>query len=274
MKPFLKYHIKDKLKLAYQDFKLSNLDRGEPILIFTMAKVGSLSVYSSIKKHSNFSTFHIHSLDENEVKEGDEVCFKNGIYPDSHSPVPLINRKIINNQQPYKIISLFRNPVDRNLSAFFDAFKLYTGVMPMNYKGSMSMLKDIYFQKLPHLYPINWFSKQFFSGTGINIYDHAFDKEKKYSIYQYENVELLMMDCYLEDKEKERLISEFTKINNFSISNTNVTSESKSADLYKNFKNEVRFDKGYLDSLLDTPYVKHFFNEEDKEKTYNKWLKK
>lgn len=273
MNSFFKYHVKERLKLIYQNIKLTTFNTDDtPILVFTMAKVGSLSVYSSIKKRSNIPIFHVHSLDENEILEGVNTCFEHGIYPSSRSPVPLINREIINKQQPLKIISLFRNPIDRNLSAFFDAFKMYTGVDPIKYNNEVSLLKDIYLDKLPHYYPTKWYEKQFFEGVNFNVYNYNFDKEKEYSVYKGEGVELLMMNCNLDNRIKEDLISNFCNIRNFKLINTNVTSDSKSGALYVNFKKEIKFDKVYLDSLLNTTYFNHFFTNKEKEKTYEKWL--
>ena len=81
-------------------------------------------------------------LNEIEIKKGIQLCFQNRVYPGSKTPVFLINKKIINQKRPFKIVCLFRDPLERNISAFFDAFKLYTGTKPNNYNSSLKKLKE------------------------------------------------------------------------------------------------------------------------------------
>ena len=93
------------------------------------------------------------SLNEIEIKKGIRLCFQNRVYPGSKTPVFLINKKIINQKRPFKIVCLFRDPLERNISAFFDAFKLYTGTKPNDYNGSSKKLKEYYDENLNHEFP-------------------------------------------------------------------------------------------------------------------------
>ena len=103
MKAFLKYHIYDRLVLWEKARQLKFWKQNKPIIVHTMAKVGSLSVYSSLKKQlPKTSLFHTHSLDLNEVSENVDLCFKNGVYPGSRSPAFLIQNEIAPNRLTYK----------------------------------------------------------------------------------------------------------------------------------------------------------------------------
>lgn len=271
IKPFLKYHIKDRWMLMQQRRQLKNLTQ-DPVLVFTMAKVGSLSIYQSIRKYSTIPSFHIHSLDEDEVRAGDQLCFDHGIYPDSRSPVSLINKTVITPQKPYKIISIFRNPLERNISAFFDAFEFHVGMLPSKYKGSIEELKTLFYEKLNHTYAINWYENHFLKGTGVNVYDRPFDTEKQYTVYTHGSIEILLMDSRLVDTEKEKIVQEFCGIPDFKLTNLNVTDQMKHASLYAAFKNELRFDSEYLDQQLNSRFFSHFFTKEDKDVLHEKWL--
>ena len=258
--------------LGLANIKLSIFPKHKPILVFTMAKVGSLSVYFSLKKWINKeSIFHIHSLNEEEVKEGVQMCFENNIYPGSKSPVFLINRKIIKKRKPYKIICLFRDPLERNVSAFFDAFELYTGTKTTDYKGDFESLKGLYHEKLKHDFPINWFEKQFFEATKINVYSYDFNKEKGYKLIKKDNIELLLINSNVDDKIKEKLISDFCDLKEFKLKNSNVSSKKEYATYYKNFKHTIRFSKEYLNKLYDSNYAQHFFSEKHIKNQIEKW---
>jgi len=258
--------------LGLANIKLSLFPKHNPILVFTMAKVGSLSVYFSLKKWATReSIFHIHSLNEEEVKEGVQLCFENNMYPGSKSPVFLINRKIIKKGKPYKIICLFRDPLERNISAFFDVFELHTGEKITEYTGDMEQLKVLYCEKLKHDFPINWFEKQFFEATNINVYTYDFNKEKGCQIIKKGNIELLLLNSNIADSLKEELISNFCDLETFTLKNRNVSSTKEYASNYKDFKNNIKFSTAYLNKLYGSKYAQHFFTEKHIKDQIEKW---
>ncbi|MDG1790595.1 MAG: putative capsular polysaccharide synthesis family protein [Flavobacteriaceae bacterium] len=274
MRQFIKYYIKDSILLGLENIKLVLFTKKKPILVFTMAKVGSLSVYFSLKKKlSKNAIFHVHSLNEIEVKKGIQLCFQNKVYPGSKTPVFLINKKIINQKRPFKIVCLFRDPLERNISAFFDAFKLYTGKESSDYKGSLKKLKEYYDEKLNHEFPLNWFDNQFFDATNINIYDHKFDKQQGYSILKTNAIELLLINSNVSDSIKEVLIKDFCNLKSFKLKNRNLSSSKEYALLNSNFKKQTKFSKEYLDLLYHSKYASHFFTDSYIEKQIEKWRK-
>lgn len=258
--------------LGLEHIKILVFPKSIPILVFTMAKVGSLSVYFSLKKSTNRQAiFHVHSLNEEEVKEGIQLCFDNKIYPGSKSPVFLINKKIIKKRKPYKIICLFRDPLERNVSAFFEVFELHTGEKSTEFTGDFEKLKQLYYENLNHTFPINWFEKQFFEATDINIFDYNYDKDKGYQIIKKEPIEVLLINSNVADPIKEKLIMDFCDLKTFTLKNRNISSTKEYAAYYKEFKSNIKFSKEYLNQLYDSNYAKHFFSEKHIEAQKQKW---
>lgn len=249
------------------------MSKSEPLLVFTMAKVGSSSVYNSVKRASAIPAFHIHSLDEQEVQRANQRCFDEGIYPDSQSPVHFIRRDIIKSKRKYKVISLFRNPVERNLSAFFDAFRLMVGTPAEHYQGTLDDLVKIFYAKINHDYASHWYSDFFLPGIDVDVYQHSFDKVLGYNRIESEKCSVLLMNSAIDDSVKESVIADFLALPAFKLTNANVRAASKEAGLYQLFKSHISLDKQYLSRVLDTQYFKHFFSGEDKEQTFEKWLK-
>ncbi len=272
MKAFLKYHIKDKLALIQQTQHLAATSL-DPVLVFTMAKVGSLSVYQSLKKQTTLPVFHIHSLDELEEQKHIDLCKANKLYPGSRTPVFLINREILFKKRTFKVISLFRNPIERNLSAFFEAFEIHMGVPAQLYKGSLEEIETAFHDKLNHNYCKNWFENQFMNGLGINVYQSPFDKQIGYDFISKENKEILLLKSDLEDSLKEKLVRNFCNLENLTLKNVNITSAKKEATLYIDFKKHIKFSKEYLENQLESRYMNHFFTEEEKIGLYKKWRK-
>jgi hypothetical protein len=271
MKAFLKYYLKDPLALLRSELQL-RFSKQTPVLVFTMAKVGSLSIYSSIKKQTSIPCFHIHTLSLAECEEAKQVCLSQGILPDSRSPVPILLKKIITPKNPYKIISLFRDPVERNISAFFDAFHYYVGVSAEKYEGNIESLIDCFHKKLPHDYATLWVQEKFERDTGIDLYAEKFNTKEGHQLYEYENCHVLLINSVIEDRLKRKLVAKFIGNSSFQLTNVNVTEKSNKSKLYKAFKDQIRFDKNYLDRLLQTKYSRHFFSQEEIENSYKKWL--
>ncbi len=258
--------------LGLANIKLSIFPNHSPILVFTMAKVGSLSVYFSLKKWTTRpSIFHIHSLNEEEVREGVQLCFENNMYPGSKSPVFLINRKIIKKGKPYKIICLFRDPLERNISAFFEVFELHTGEKTAEFTGDFEKMKQLFYEKLNHTFPLNWFEKQFFEATDINVFDYNYNKEKGYQLLKKGHIEVLLINSNVTDPIKEKLICDFCDLKTFNLKNRNVSSTKEYAEYYKEFKYNIKFSKEYLNELYDSNYAKHFFTEKHIENQKEKW---
>lgn len=270
MKSLIRYHTKDHLKLF--GLKLRYWLSNQPcIIIYTMAKVGSLSIYTAIRNQTNIPCFHLHTLNEAEENASLQQCFNQGLLPDSRSAVSFVANTVMQSKRKVQFITLFRNPIERNISAFFDAFELYVGLKPNEYKGTTEKLIELYHRNLPHLYAIEWFEKQFRRDTGINIYDYDFNQELGYQKISNSQFDVLLLNSSINDSLKESLIADFLSQKTIKLKNVNVTAESSKAKLYKDFKNTIKFKKEYLDQLLLSSYSQHFFTKDEIERTYKRW---
>lgn len=278
IKPFLKYHIKDRWVLRQQEQQLRDRTQ-EPVLVFTMAKVGSSSVYHSLKNQSDIPCFHIHSLSIEEELRAIKICQEKGVYPGSRSPVFMLHKHVLEKQENYKVISLFRNPIARNLSAFFEAFEIHMGVPAHLFKGSLQDIEAAFYRKLDHTYCKDWFDNHLKKGTGVDVYEHAFlpaglagAKSKGYTIIKGNQADILLLKSNLNDTLKSTLVADFCGVKDFTIKNVNITDTKKGATLYAEFKSYIRFPKSYLEDQLESKYMNHFFTKEEKEALYEKWL--
>jgi len=90
-----------------------------PILVYQMGKVGSFSIYMSLKEIRE--THHVHYLRKDIMERLEKMQTDRGF------PVPghLITSKMVwkeylDKDLPLKIITLVRDPISRNMSAFFE----------------------------------------------------------------------------------------------------------------------------------------------------------
>ena len=273
------------------DLKLSMAANSEvPLLIYQPGKVGSSSILSSVQKdypmavqphrlnsddtHWFESTFYPeysgHSLFES---------FKTG-YKDTYTK--LISR--LKQKKKIKIISLVREPLIRDLSAYFQFIRQqYNTIIeaPCLYEGGeISLLKDSkkYFQYILENFrgkcnwffnEFGWFHDEFENNLGINIYDYPFEQEAGYTIIKRDNMEILLLKTeYL--NSLETVIGDFLEIPSFQLVKSNDSIEKIYRFLYKDCKKNVQFPREYVD-YKNNKYMDHFYSEKEKQQFLEKW---
>jgi hypothetical protein len=155
-----------------------------PIIIYQMGKVGSSSVMKSLQKRAIWPLFHAHFL----LKIANNRSFYNPkVYEILHlkrneeRQVRLgefLYKKLIVPKKQLKIISLTREPIGRNIAAFFQNFERETGKKYELSNFTPQELMDIFVNYYPHSIPLDWFDNYFKPFLGIDVYEYPFPKEQ------------------------------------------------------------------------------------------------
>jgi len=197
--------------LYYPHFK-SRIGVNVPVIVYQMGKVGSLSIYRSLRKYYDGVVIHTHDFEH----DHDDVRIRK-LY------------KWFQEGRELKIISLTREPVSRNVSAFFQNFRRDVGVSYSRSEYTIDELREIFLANYPHEIPLEWFDKNIKKNFGIDVFEHPFP-ENGYALYTRRNVKVLVMRVELSDKEKVKAIKDFIGIEEFDLVNTNIGSEKKYAE--------------------------------------------
>lgn len=269
LKSFYRYYIRGQWQ--YQKNKKALKSKQKPVLIYSMGKVGSLSLYHSIQAQSNIPAFHIHSLNQERIDWEYQACRAKGWWPDSKNPGALIYKTKIEKKQPTSIITTIREPIERNVSAFFEVFRYYNKIDASDYKGDIGFLQEQFLKLVPHEYPLTWLEEELKKMLGIDVYKTPFDTEKKYQNYQEKNLALLLLRVDLLDSEKETQIETFLDISDLKLVRHNVGAKKDYADLYQAFKNNLDLPQSYVERLLESKYCKHFYSLKEREDLFEKW---
>ena len=161
---------------------------------------------------------------------------------------------------PIKIISLVREPISRNLSAFFENFTRDVGVDYGASDYSAQELQAIFLEKYNHDIPLVWFDKNFKTAFNIDVFEYQFP-ETNYLLVQKEQVSLLLMKHDLLDETKEEIIQEFIGLPNFILKNANVSEKKEYAEGYSEVK-QLKLPKDYVDRMLSSKYAQHFYKND------------
>lgn len=231
----------------------------DPIFVFQMGKVASRSIYEPLAKTYEGAVIHGHAL----------------IYPDhEHTPgeVRELYRYLHSDRPPKRlyIISMTRDPIARNISAFFMNFCKYTGVKVEDSKFSMDELRELFLKNWPHDGPLDWFQHYMHGAFDIDVYATPFPAVG-YAQYEQGFVRLLVFRSELENEVKNKCVRDFLKMPQFKLEHKNTGAQMDYGDLYRAFKEQVRLPKAYVDRMCDSKYFKHFYSQDFIENVRKRW---
>jgi len=281
---------------AYYHFYLKRLDRRfnkSPLLIYQMGKVGSSSVTASLRAANvDRRIYHVHFLtpslvDDYERRRRDYLgSSREGrlkhIWQYQH-----INQQLRHsvNGNKWKIITLVRDPVARNLSTFFENIesvsieqdqvwhlKSYEYDFEMTIKkDNLNALIERFFETDLHDVPIEYFDHEFKDYLGIDLFATEFPTETGYKIYQEKRADVLLMRLESLNECFTDAIQGFLGYDNLQLVNTNVGNQKDYADLYRAFKDIIQLPESYLDKLYSSKFAQHFYNSTELAQFKEKW---
>ncbi|WP_258541254.1 putative capsular polysaccharide synthesis family protein [Parvicella tangerina] len=209
-----------------------------------MGKVASLSVSSSLREQYEGTVLHGHSFSAD----------------DSRGDVKTLFRHFNNGENRMKVISLVREPIGRNISAFFQNFSKYVGKDFSASSYTASELRDIFVEKYDHREPLDWFDKWILSNFDIDVFNYEFPKEG-YLTLNNEKISLLVMKYDLSDAIKQRVIGDFVGLRDFELINNNISSKKDYSEMYVQVK-KMGMPPSYVEKMLQDRYTRHFYLEE------------
>ncbi len=251
-----------------------------PILIFQMSKVGSTSVTDTLSKlNLSVPIFDVHILNKLDVLH-ENILRRNANARDSLSVIKqgrIVRKKIESGEYAsWNIISMVRDPVARNMSAFFQQIKDNTPDISRKIEAdsiSAEELLELFLQKHAHNGADWWFDTQLKPVFDFDIFARPFNKEQGYEIYEEPRFRLLMMRLENMNAVIQPAMSRFLDIQNFTISKLNVGKEKKYGRAYSGFLN-LPLPLSYIEEMYSTRTAIHFYTKEELERFTRYWTKK
>ncbi len=268
-------------KLKALELHIANKD--DLILVHQMGRAASMTVTNTIKSlQLKQPVYHTHWLNIQSVKERVariNAWKNNGAGPLNVRVAEQLSPEIANHldEREWKIISIVREPVARNVSAFFlDIERFFNNffVRYQNNEITLQEMTDVFINEFPHDMPLDWFDVEMKAPFGIDVFEQDYDAQKGYMIIQHDHVSLLVIKLEKLDSCFKTAFLEFFGKQPESLVNTHVTNDDKSFSMYKEFLREVELPDSYLDRMYDCQYVRHFFTQEEIQNFRKKWSKK
>jgi hypothetical protein len=241
-------------------------NRDSLYLIYTPGKVGSSTIFSSLWKQLPYiPIFSIHYLEKYFTDKIEPTKY----YIQIRKGQEFRNYLERNLKKRLKIITVFREPIGRDLSHFFQDFEFNTRA-GQNESLGIKEITEI-FQKSDNDYMFDWWEKDFKMFTKLDISKINFDKEKGYSIYKFEKFDLLVIRFESFKSILSTALEEFTSSASIQILNSNITSRKKHAAIYQELRSKKLFSRNYLKKYYYKDIIKNFYTNEEIESFIEKW---
>lgn len=278
-----------KKHLHYRRY-VQKLSGRPPLIIYQMGKVGSTSLLISLKERNlPFELFHVHVLEHqwinqvhSQYRHASRVHGKALVR--SHVLESMYLRSLLDRDFKninWNIITLVRDPVARNISAFFQALPIYLPELFQEQQASnlsienrvLSLHTSFQEEFKEHDTPLTWFETHLEPVFGIDVYQSSFPKDLGYQIIRENNVNILLLRLENLDTVAENAFKEFLEIENFAVNNLNVGEQKSYSDFYERFKKQFQPSSDYIDRMYNSRYMHHFYTPLEISNFRERWIK-
>ncbi len=250
-------------------------DLRQPVLVWQMGKVASRSFVEAIERTGDYAVFHLHHTDPKTIEALREQHDRlNTPYPPNLNlsirtlPVLEVLRKATD--RPVRIVSGVRDPMSRNVSAFFMNLHLFAGDSKHDVDDAQG-LTHTFLQRYPHSVPLTWFDREIKAALGFDVFDTPFDVAQACLRASHKSFELLVLRAEDDDAAKERALNSFFARDDLQVVRANVASEKSYAALYEAFLSELVIPDGLSHTLYESRYARHFYTDEERTRLQAAW---
>lgn len=251
-----------------------------------MGKVGSTTIVRSLKASGlAMPIYHVHDLTRSTL-DRDEKLYKRKFDSDGYWPINLWESQYLLKQiergvkrKKWKIVTVTRDPIARNISGFFQTLRLefgfdYQNIKSMKSEEIIEELIAIFLEKVRwHEYPLTWFDVELKGVFGIDVFASDFPIEKGYEIYKGEHGDALVLRLENLNECAQDAFKEFLNIDGFTLIEGNISSEKAYYPIYQKFLDSVVLPDFYVRRMYTSKYARHFYSEEEITKFKAKWSK-
>jgi hypothetical protein len=244
------------------------MDMTNPVMIFTMEKVGSTTVMRAIQSagrpaHRGYRTNIVRLLGLTDkkisiIQEGE----KRGRPKDEIRD--RVDALICGNLVKWKVITMARDPIARNLSHYWEgqrAIEEAGGDVPYTLEDFLAN----YGQWVPEW----WFDRVVGNQVGIDVYATPFDRKNGWKIYEDRLLVIRTEDL------TEKLAEALAAFLGGSPLDYTVTHRANGRERhgieYEEFVAKAKFNEEFLDRMYNTQYANHFYYKREIKKFRKRW---
>ncbi|WP_082025390.1 putative capsular polysaccharide synthesis family protein [Methyloceanibacter caenitepidi] len=165
---------------------------------------------------------------------------------------------IASDARPVRIITMVREPIARNISAFFENLHVFA----LSHEAPTDQLVKAFKARYPHRLPLEWFDREFNDGVDFDIFAEDFDREVRVGRYRKDAFEFLVMRMDAELERQQAEVSDFVG-QPISLAVENSSKMKPYAAAYRAFKEQVALEPEYIEQMYGSKFARHFWTEDE-----------
>lgn len=249
-----------------------------PILVYQMGKVASQSVARSLDVNGVFN-YQLHHLSSPAMAQAEQV------YGDNWDPrrggathlwrSQWVRRQIARHPQDrWKIITIVRDPVARNVSSFFQVADIQLGldlsrVSPIE---AADQLGHVFLHRYrDHDVPLRWLDEELRAVFDVDVYSCPFSRTQGFARYSSERADVLLLRYDDLTEVFDLAVSEFLAVPATLAVTVNTAATKSYADVYAATKHELVLPADYLNRMYDSSYARHFWDSPEIAAMRSRW---
>ncbi len=221
--------------------------------VYQMGKVGSHSIAAALGDAGyDGGVIHLHWATD--IVTG---------YPSNRLPYTRI--LVHERERPVKVISATREIVSWALSGLFQ----YHGASTLNEADAVALVEERFWPMCQN--GLRWFEHRYY--CGLDVYAHPFDHAAGCVRIDHPGIELFIYRQ--EDLPRmEAPLAAFLELPQLRMPHRNVGDGKGYSDLYRRIMREFRMPGNLLSRLYDTPFMRHFYSDAEREAGYARWVRR
>lgn len=245
--------------------------KNDIFLVYTLGKVGSSTIYDTLKSViPHVDIHHIHFLSDDYLNK---ILTNSNSYFHKHVELgrSVLDHISKNPNKRIKIITLVRDPVQRQISSLFQVWKGKFGERDLNEVAINEMVNDV--KSTMGKYQLEWFDKEFNAFTGIDIYDHKIDQKRNYLRFQENGFDVLVLKLEHLNTSFRPAFKDLLNTDIDELSHANLSKNKVSYNRHKELERKIRFEEHELDEVYSSKYARHFYSSVELSAFKDRWLK-
>lgn len=272
-----RYRNEGKIYRLRRDLATDN----EIVLVHQMGRAASMTITNTLRAlNIGVPVYHTHWLNPETVADREQRNKRQGFWNSSVnvrvSSLVAAELRKEHGKRRWKVISVARDPIARNISAFFLSIDRFIKGFNQRFDDGELSMDDIqrkFLSDYPHQIPLTWFDKEVRQVFHIDVYAHPFDKHRGYKIIEAGNVKILVIKLERLRECHQEAFQALFGARALALSETHITDRDPSRHMYRNFVDEVVLPASYVDQMYESQYVQHFYSAPEIEEFRRKWLK-
>lgn len=237
-----------------------------PAIVFAMAKTGSSALVAGLRAAGWRDLYHVHDLDPDFLR-AEEVQYRWSGRPWRIWDAQLLLQRGRSRDEPWRVISLVRDPVAQTVSAFFQPGMRHGYIRP---GATTAELIERFDDRLDRL-PLSWFESHLLPTLGIDVYDFDFDPTVGYRIISTPTVRLLLLRREGLEVAPQAIGDLLDDDRPIEIPKANVGAEKTYAHVYQQFLQSVRPTPEQLERAYSSRLVQHFYSPREIDQFRTLW---